>query len=88
MRTSLATKKLEFYARQELDATAPRTFGVIDPVLLEIVNFVPGEPIKAPVFPADPSKGHQTYTLSKHVYIDLEDFSENVKDGFFGVMPG
>jgi glutaminyl-tRNA synthetase len=32
-------KKLEFYARQELDATAPRTFGVIDPVLLEIVNF-------------------------------------------------
>ena len=50
-------KKLEFYARQELDATAPRTFGVIDPVLLEIVNFEEWPPIAAPLFPADPSKG-------------------------------
>jgi len=38
-------KKLEFYARQELDATAPRTFGVIDPVMLEIVNFEEFAPI-------------------------------------------
>ena len=32
-------KKLEYFARKELDATAPRTFGVREPVLLEIVNF-------------------------------------------------
>lgn len=32
-------KKLEFYARKELDANAPRTFGITEGVLLEIVNF-------------------------------------------------
>jgi glutamyl/glutaminyl-tRNA synthetase len=31
-------KKLEFYAREELNTTAPRTFAVLDPVLLEITN--------------------------------------------------
>lgn len=32
-------KLLEFFARRELDREASRTFGVLDPVLLEIVNF-------------------------------------------------
>jgi hypothetical protein len=27
-------KKLEFYARDELNANAPRTFAVLDPILL------------------------------------------------------
>jgi glutaminyl-tRNA synthetase len=60
-------KKLEFYARKELDATAPRTFAVRVPVLLEIVNFekVTNTKITAPLFPADPSKGTQTYTVTK-----------------------
>jgi glutaminyl-tRNA synthetase len=40
------------------------------------------------LFPADPSKGTQAYQLTKNVFIDAEDFSETVKDGFFGVMPG
>ena len=83
-------KKLEFYARKELDASAPRTFGVTEPVLLEITNFdkITQTQIVAPLFPADPSKGTQTYTLTKNVYIEAEDFSEKVQDGFFGLMPG
>ncbi len=83
-------KKLEFYARKELDATAPRTFGVTDPVLLELTNFdaVTDKLIKAPLFPADPTKGSQEYTVTKNIYIERDDFSEQVKPGFFGVMPG
>ena len=61
---------------------------MIEPVLLEFVNFEECAPILAPLFPADPSKGTQTYILTKNVFIDSEDFSETVKDGFFGVMPG
>lgn len=81
-------RKLEFYARKELDATAPRTFGITEPILLEIVNLAtPGEKISAPLFPADPTKGSQIYTLTKNVYIESEDFSAEKKDGFFGVMP-
>ena len=42
----------------------------------------------APLFPADPSKGTQTYTVSKRVFIEKSDFSETEVKGFFGVMPG
>lgn len=31
-------KLLEKFARTELDRLAPRTFGVLDPILLKIVN--------------------------------------------------
>lgn len=63
--------KLEFYARKELDASAPRTFGVLEPVLLEIINLKNlDQKIVAPLFPADPSKGTQTYTVTKNIYID------------------
>lgn len=63
---------LENYARKELDVTAPRTFGVVDPVLLEIINYAETEKkeCKAPLYPADPSRGEQTYFLSERVYID------------------
>jgi glutaminyl-tRNA synthetase len=73
-------KLLEFFARKELDRDAPRTFGVSDPVLLEIVNFDEVSPehksVEAPLFPADKTKGTQTYELQKYVYIDQDDFSE------------
>ena len=32
-------KRLEFYCREELNATAPRTFACLDPIEIEIVNF-------------------------------------------------
>jgi len=52
-------KLLEHYARKELDATAPRTFGVQDPVLLDIINFdeLTVKEFEAPLFPADKTKG-------------------------------
>ena len=83
-------KKLEFYARKELDEHAPRTFAVTDPILLEIVNFedVKETEIKAPLFPVQGvEKGTQTYTLTNSVYIDRQDFSEETQKGFFGLMP-
>jgi glutaminyl-tRNA synthetase len=80
---------LEHYARKELDVIAPRTFGVQDPVLLEIVNFdeVANKDFEAPLFPADKTKGTQIYKLSRRVFIDEEDFSVESKKGFFGLTP-
>ena len=84
-----SAKKLEHFARKELDANAPRVFAVLEPVLLHIVNFeeIKNTSIQAPLFPSDPSRGHRTYTLTPNVYIEREDFSEVVKNGFFGIMP-
>lgn len=81
---------LEHYARKELDETAPRTFGVQDPVHLEIINFdeLSTKEFEAPLFPANKAKGSQIYKLSRHVFIDEEDFSSDPnKKGFFGLTP-
>jgi glutaminyl-tRNA synthetase len=82
-------KLLEKFARTELDRLAPRTFGVMEPILLEITNLDKAKDLKiqAPLFPADPTKGTQTYTLTKNVYIEAEDFSEKHVDKFFGLTP-
>lgn len=52
-------KLLEHYARKELDRDAPRTFGVQDPILLEIINYdeLPVKEFEAPLFPTDKSRG-------------------------------
>ena len=51
---------LEKFARTELDKNAPRTFAVMEPLLLEIVNFdqVKEKSFEAPLFPAVPTIGH------------------------------
>ena len=69
-------KLLEKFARTELDKSAPRTFGVIDPVLLKITNFdqVKEKVFDAPLFPSDPTRGSQKYSLTPNVYIDSQDF--------------
>lgn len=49
-----SNKLLEFFARKELDANAPRVFTVLEPVMLNIVNFdeVTKKEIEAPLFPS------------------------------------
>lgn len=85
-------KKLEFYARRELDANAPRTFGITDALTLEIVNFdsIPESErsVEAVLFPSKPEAGSQKYRVEKEVYIERCDFSETEQKGFFGLMPG
>jgi glutaminyl-tRNA synthetase len=80
---------LEKFARTELDKTAPRTFAVMEPILLEITNFdeINEKTFDAPLFPAIPSIGSQKYTVTKRIYIDAEDFSETHSNKFFGLTP-
>ena len=83
-------KLLEKFARTELDRLAPRTFGVLDPVLLKIVNLDAAKEtvFAAPLFPVDPAQGTQKYVLTDSVFIDAEDFSETNQDKkFFGLSP-
>lgn len=60
-------KLLEKFARTELDREAPRVFGVMNPILIEITNFDQATSTKfeVPLFPADPTKGTRIYTLTK-----------------------
>jgi len=81
---------LENFARKESDRLAPRTFGVMDPVLLKINNLKESNAVikcKGNKFPADPSKGDQTFTLTENVYIDKNDFLEVHDKGSHGLSP-
>ena len=57
--TLVSNKKLEFYARKELDVSAPRTFAVLDPLKVEITNFkdIKANKIAVHLFPGFPEKG-------------------------------
>lgn len=83
-------KKLEFYCREELNESAPRTFAVLNPIELEIVNFdeLAEKQVEACYFPPDKTKGVQILNVTKSVYVDVNDFSAEEKKGFFGLMPG
>lgn len=52
-------KLLEYFARQELDREASRTFGIQEPVLLEIINYdqIKEKEIEAPLFPTNKARG-------------------------------
>jgi glutaminyl-tRNA synthetase len=71
---------------------APRTFGVLDPITLEIENFddIPVKEIEAPLFPADKNteRGVRKLVLSRKVFIEKSDFCEKGGDkSFFGLTP-
>ena len=64
--TLTSYKKLEVYARRELEDTAPRTFAVLDPLKIEISNFseVKNKKIEVPLFPGKENSKKQTYDLT------------------------
>ena len=81
---------LEWHLRKDLEATAPRSFCVLDPVKLVIVNVEEGfsQVCKGELFPGIENGGTVDFTLTNTVYIDQSDFSEEPKEGFFGLQPG
>ena len=88
--TLTSYKKLEVYARRELEDTAPRTFAVLEPLKLEIINFKEIKETKcvAPLFPGNAEKTKtQTYILTPNLFIERSDFAEQKKAGHRGIMP-
>lgn len=40
------------------------------------------------MFPPDKTKGVKVLDVTKSIFVDRSDFSEDSKSGFFGIMPG
>jgi glutaminyl-tRNA synthetase len=80
---------LEFCVRQELEGTAPRGMGVLDPLLVTISNYDgEGEDLEAAWHPQNPDLGARRLTFSNQLYIEREDFSENPPKKFKRLSPG
>jgi len=81
---------LEHCVRDELNKTAPRVMGVLDPLKLVIVNYPEGqaEELEAVNNPEDPAAGTRTVPFSRELYIERDDFREEAPKKFFRLSPG
>jgi len=69
---------LESSIRDDLNATAPRSMAVINPIKLVIENYPEGkiESLKVPIHPQNEEMGTREIFFSREIYIDKDDFIE------------
>ncbi|MCF4100634.1 glutamine--tRNA ligase/YqeY domain fusion protein [Gillisia sp. M10.2A] len=81
---------LEFCIREDLNKTAPRVMGVLDPVKLVITNYEEGkeEWLETENNPEDEKAGTRKIPFSKELYIEREDFKEEANRKFFRLSLG
>jgi glutaminyl-tRNA synthetase len=81
---------LEHSVRDDLNKTALRVMGVLDPLKVILVNYPETltEELEAVNNPEDPEAGTRKVPFSRELYIEREDFMENPPHKFFRLAPG
>ncbi len=81
---------LEHTIRDVLNRTAPRRFGVLDPLKVVIENYPEGqvETMAAINNPEDPTAGTREVPFSRELWIERDDFMEEPAPKFFRLAPG
>jgi glutaminyl-tRNA synthetase len=81
---------LYFCIRDEMNATAPRRMGVLDPLKVVITNWPDGkvDMIEADNNPEDPSMGKRLVPFGKELWIERDDFMEVPVKKYFRLAPG
>lgn len=81
---------LEFKIREDLNKTANRVMGVLDPVKLVITNYPEGqeEILQAENNQEDESAGFREVPFSRELYIEKADFKEEANRKFFRLTLG
>jgi len=81
---------LEHCVRDDLNRTAPRVMGVLNPLRVVIENVPAGETewFDTSNNPEDPSMGSRKVPFSNVVYIERDDFMEEPPKKFFRLAPG
>ncbi|WP_026954048.1 glutamine--tRNA ligase/YqeY domain fusion protein [Algoriphagus vanfongensis] len=81
---------LEYCIREDLNKSATRVMGVLNPVKLVITNFPEGktEILAMENNPEDPNSGTHEVPFSRELYIEREDFREDGGKKFFRLSLG
>ncbi len=81
---------LEHAVRNVLNRTAPRRFGVLDPIKVVIENYPAGQVEEMEVVnnPEDPSAGTRQVSFGRELWIERDDFMEEPPPKFFRLSPG
>lgn len=89
--------KLEYAIRDDLNARAPRVLAVLNPLKVVITNWPEGDDgadgavewLDASYWPHDiPKEGSRPVPLTREIYIERDDFSENPPKGYRRLVPG
>jgi glutaminyl-tRNA synthetase len=81
---------LEHLVRDDLNLSALRVMGVLDPVKVIITNYPEGqvEEFEAINNPEDPSAGKRKVPFTRELYIEQDDFRETPPPKYFRLAPG
>ena len=81
----IAMGQLENCVREDLDPSARRVMGVLDPLKVVITNYPTDqvETFNAPYHPNDPDMGTREVPFGRELYIEKADFMENPPRKFF-----
>lgn len=81
---------LEHSVREDLNKTAQRVMGVINPLKVVITNYPEDrtEDMEAVNNPEDPAAGIRNVPFSRELYIEQDDFMEDPPHKFFRLAPG
>ncbi|MEN8719192.1 MAG: glutamine--tRNA ligase/YqeY domain fusion protein [Oceanococcaceae bacterium] len=81
---------LEAAIRDELNRTAPRAMGVLNPIRLVITNWASDqeETLTAPFHPDRPELGQRPLTFARELLIEAEDFQEEANKKFKRLVLG
>ena len=81
---------LEFKIREDLNKSANRVMGVLDPVKVVITNYHEGQEefLTAENNQEDESAGFREVPFSREIYIEKEDFREEANKKFFRLKLG
>lgn len=81
---------LEHSVREDLNKTAQRVMGVLNPLKVVITNYPEGqiEEMEAINNPEDESMGSRLVPFTREIYIEQDDFMEEPPKKFFRLAPG
>ena len=86
----IAMGVLENAVRNDLNARAPRTMAVLDPLKVVLTNFPEGktEWLEAAVHPQNEEMGSRKVPVTREIWIEKSDFMEDPPRKFFRLKPG
>jgi glutaminyl-tRNA synthetase len=81
---------LEHAVREDLNKTAQRVMGVLNPLKVVITNYPEGQVdmMEAVNNPEDESAGKREVPFTREIYIERDDFMEDPPRKFFRLSPG
>lgn len=85
---SVDPSMLEASVRDVLNVAAPRTFAVLEPLKVTLVNQEAGATqISVADFPSNPEKGSHSIAFDRVIYIEKSDFERNPDKGYRRLTP-